>query len=97
MSWRLVRSASEALTARWLTQVHNQTRTKEMGSLTAELLDSKTKDPIPGFTLNDSVPLAIDTYADEMRWKGGKVAMPTASVRVRFVVLRARLYSFDWV
>ena len=28
-----------------------------MGSLTAELLDSKTKDPIPGFTLNDSVPL----------------------------------------
>jgi hypothetical protein len=32
-----------------------------------------------------------------LEWKGGKSAAPQDEVRVRFVLLRARLYSFDWV
>ena len=28
--------------------------------------------------------------------KGGKTAAPVDTVHVRFVLLRARLYSFDW-
>ena len=32
-----------------------------------------------------------------LEWKGGKSAAPHDEVRVRFVLLRARLYSFDWV
>ena len=31
-----------------MTQVHNQTRTKELGHLAAELLDPDSKKPLPG-------------------------------------------------
>ncbi len=38
-------------------KLHNQTRTKEMGNIAAELLDAKTRQPIPGYTLDDCVPV----------------------------------------
>ena len=86
-------------------KVHNQTRSKTMGTLRAELLtcSGKTKmhgvkcETIPGFGLDDSIPLADDSYDGVLEWKGGKSAAPQDEVRVRFVLLRARLYSFDWV
>eukprot|EP01043_Picozoa_sp_COSAG02_P083840 COSAG02_NODE_21787_length_775_cov_0.760355_1_plen_183_part_10 len=51
-------------------KVHNQTRSKTMGTLRAELLtcSGKTKmhgvkcETIPGFGLDDSIPLADDSY-----------------------------------
>lgn len=86
-------------------QVHNQTRTKTMGSCRAELLQcsgsTKTHNieckSIPGFSLQDSIPVAKDTYDGVLTWKGGKMTAPTDTLQVRFVIERARLYSFDWV
>ena len=80
-------------------KVHNQTRTKQMGSLSAELLDKDSLAPIAGFTLADSIPLSPadgSTYDGVVAWKGGEEC-PADGVKVRFVLLRARLYSFDWV
>lgn len=78
-------------------QVHNQTRTKEMGYIAAELLDSKTKQPLAGFQLKDCIPAQRDSHAEAIRWKGGdRVPSSATTIRVRFVLLRSRLYSFQW-
>ena len=56
--------------------------------------------PVPGFSLAESVPLSVDTYDGVMRWTGGGERLPAVirtPLKVRFVLLRARLYSFDWV
>ena len=62
-------------------KVHNQTRSRAMGSLTAELLDAthcartactpQNSQPLPGFSLADSVPLNSDTYDGVLRWRIG--------------------------
>lgn len=84
-------------------QVHNQTRSKAMGSLRAELLQCMGAthgiqcEPINGFSLEDSIALAEDTYDGELAWSGGKAAAPKDTLQIRFVLERARLYSFDWV
>ena len=55
--------------------------------------------PLPGFSLSDCLPVGVDTYNGTLRWKGGDRVPATAAgtpLRVRFVLLRARLYSFDW-
>ena len=83
-------------------QVHNQTRSREMGRVAAELLDAsgaaKGKGtPIPGFSLADCVPAAADSHRAVLSWAGGAAA-PAGheSIKVRFVLLRARLYSYSW-
>jgi|EP01047_Picozoa_sp_COSAG01_P052381 hypothetical protein len=89
-------------------RVHAQTRSREMGSLRAELLGARActhhactprnSQPLPGYSLADCEPVDTDTYEGALRWRGGdRVPVAAGPVKVRFVLLRARLYSFDWV
>ncbi len=67
------------------------------GELRAEVLGVDEK-PVPGFTLAESVPLAVDSTKVEMRWKGsadlGRLA--GKPVRLRFTLRSGSLYSF-WI
>jgi len=67
------------------------------GELRAEVLGADGK-PVPGFTLAESVPLAVDSTKVEMRWKGsadlGRLA--GKPMRLRFALRSGSLYSF-WI
>ena len=88
---------------------HNQTRSREMGSLLVEILDATNcggycrpdnSRPVPGYSLNDSVPVDCDTHAGVVRWGSGRDRLPAELPKrwkLRFVLTRARLYSFDYV
>ena len=77
------------------TKVHNQTRTKAAGGVLVEVLDARTKTPVEGYALGDCTPISTDSYAAVASW-GGKTRLPAApdAIKLRFVLLRARLYSF---
>jgi hypothetical protein len=67
------------------------------GELRAELQDASGK-PVPGWRLEDSVPIARDGLALPVRWRGKPDAeKPAVPVRVRFVLTNASLYSFRFV
>lgn len=68
-------------------------RVKDKGKFRAELLDGDGK-PVPGFTLEDSVPITGDYRSAPLRWTGGDVA-PVSACKVRFVFNRAFLYGFE--
>lgn len=74
-------------------KVHNQTRTKELGNVAVEVIDTTNGKPVPGFTLADCIPVNVDTKKGAITWKGGD-AIPVDAVKLRFVLLRARLYSY---
>jgi hypothetical protein len=73
------------------------------GSLRAELLDASGV-PIPGYALADCTPFAGDNATAVLAWgasasgsggaSSGAVVLPASPVRIRFRLLRARLYSF---
>ena len=85
-------------------KVHNQTRTKQNGNVVVELLSAVNKkgqgEPISGFTLDDCTPVSPasgDAKHAIVTWKGGAVPAGHQQLKLRFVLLRARLYSFEWV
>ena len=85
------------------------------GSLRAEVLDAATLQPLPGLSLNDSVPLMGNFVRQLLSWKSGaelpagagtgaelpagaESELPAGagrSVRLRFVALSAKLFSFE--
>lgn len=78
-------------------KVHNQTRTGADGQVAVEIIDAETKSPVPGFTLDDATPVTADTKAGAVRWRGGtKIPASPSKFMLRFVLLRARLYSWKW-
>ncbi len=65
------------------------------GSLQAELIDNDTGKPIPGYTVDDCVPLTKDGIAEIIHWKN-KNELPAANknIRIRFLLKNASLYGF---
>ena len=68
--------------------------TSAVGAVRAEVRDAGGK-PLPGFGLRDGVPLVGDRIEGAVRWKGGRglAALAGRTVRLRFVVRDADLYS----
>jgi hypothetical protein len=68
----------------------------QAGTLKAELLDAATGEVIPGYTLAKSVALQTDAVRARLQWKGvtGLSALAGRSVKIRFSVQNADLYSF---
>ena len=69
------------------------------GSLRAEVLDAATLQPLPGLSINDSVPLMGNYVQQQLSWRSG-AELPAGSgrsVRLHFVVLSAKLFSFEVV
>ena len=67
------------------------------GEVRAEILDANGKTVAP-FTRENSVPLAVDSTRQEMRWRGAAhlAAVAGKNVRIRFHLRSAELFSF-WV
>ena len=68
----------------------------QAGTLKAVLLDADTGTAIPGYTLADSVALQADAVRAKVQWQGvtDLSALAGRSVRIRFSVENADLYSF---
>jgi hypothetical protein len=64
------------------------------GEFRAELEDA-AGNPIPGFSVQECVPVKGDHHQIFMRWKGGRNA-PANAARIRFVLKSAFLYGYDW-
>lgn len=69
--------------------------TSAFGSIRVELQDTEGN-PIPGYTLGESVELYSDTVDRSVRWSGGPDlgALSGKPVRLRFVMRDADIYSF---
>ena len=69
----------------------------ENGWVKAAVL-SRDSEPIPGYTLDDAVPLTEDSTKARMVWKAKKTLAPPDDdhVRIQFQLKNARLYSF-WI
>jgi hypothetical protein len=70
----------------------------QAGTLKAELLDATTGEVIPGYTLANSVAIKTDAVRARLQWQGvtDLSALAGRSVRIRFSVQNADLYSF-WI
>jgi len=66
------------------------------GTLQAELLDADTDTVIPGYSLAKSVAIKTDSVRARLQWKGvtDLSALAGRSVKIRFSVRNADLYSF---
>lgn len=66
------------------------------GTLKAELLDADTDTVIPGYSLAKSVALQADSVCAKLQWQGVTdiSALAGRSVKIRFSVQNADLYSF---
>ena len=64
-----------------------------MGHVAVEVIDFSTGQPVAGYTLADCNPVNVDTKRGAVTWKGGG-SIPVDSVKLRFVLLRARFYSY---
>ena len=55
-------------------------------------------EPFPGFTFEDSIPLAGDDVAGRPTWKGGKTIDQFVNewVRLEFRLYQARVYAIHW-
>jgi hypothetical protein len=62
------------------------------GAVRAELLDAKGE-PIPGYGKDDSQPIHGDGVDQLLRWKE-RETLPNGSIRIRFWIRNADLYSF---
>ena len=71
------------------------------GSLRTEVLDATTYTPLSGFSLNESTPLMGNFVRQAVSWRSGATRLPGGgggggrSVRLRFVGLSAKLFSFE--
>jgi autotransporter-associated beta strand protein len=68
----------------------------QAGTLKAELLDAATGEVIPGYSLAKSVAIKTDSVRARLQWKGvtDLSALAGRSVKIRFSVRNADLYSF---
>jgi hypothetical protein len=60
------------------------------GRVQAELLNGATDQPLPGFTLADSIAIKEDGYQQQLRWKNAQSRLPDVAhaIRVRLVLSR---------
>jgi hypothetical protein len=66
----------------------------DSGSLRAELLDAQSK-PIPGYTLNDCIPVQSDGLEEFIRWRDhNDLPDPEKGMRIRFLINNASLFGF---
>ena len=67
------------------------------GELRVELRSADTGDALPGFSLNDSVPLSANSVAKRVVWAGGDgTVRPGTRLVIVFHLLEARLYSYQF-
>ena len=66
------------------------------GRVTAEVLDAEDGRPITGYTKDESIPAVIDSIDEMQSWKdrADLSELRGRTVRLRFSLLRAELYSF---
>ena len=66
------------------------------GYVRAEVLHASDGQPVPGYTMEESVPAAVDRIAEPMRWKDKPdlSELVGRTVRIRFSLLNAELYAF---
>ena len=66
------------------------------GQVRTEIVDPEEDRPLPGFSLEESVPLEADRVDAAVRWKGaGDLgALRGRTVRIRFSMRQAELYAF---
>eukprot|EP01051_Picozoa_sp_SAG22_P001962 SAG22_NODE_83_length_21704_cov_58.556584_5_plen_145_part_00 len=74
------------------------------GSVLVEMQDAASGVPLPGFSLNDSVPLVSNSVRALVSWQaagGGETtdvgSLAGKTVRVRLVTLGTKLYSIQFV
>jgi hypothetical protein len=62
-------------------------------------LQNPDKTPIPGFTMDESIPLMGDSLSLQARWTSGQSLASLAGkpVRIRFVLGDADLYSYQFI
>ena len=60
------------------------------GRVEAELLSATTNQPLPGFTMADSIPIERDGYERELQWKktGSRLPNVDQPIRVRLKLTR---------
>ncbi len=80
------------------TDLHLNAVVHPHGSLTVEVLDATTGQPIPGYSAAQSTAVSGDQLDHSVRWKGGKSlgALAGRQVELRFYLTGADLYSY-WV
>ena len=66
------------------------------GSVRAELFDAGDGRPLPGYSLEECLPVAVDEVDEPLQWKDKKSISDLAgkTIRVRFSLLNAELYAF---
>ena len=66
------------------------------GSIRGELLDAADGRPVPGYSMDESLPVVVDEVDEPMRWKDKKDVSELVgkTVRIRFSLLTAELYAF---
>ena len=66
------------------------------GRVTAELLDADDGGTLPGFSMEESIPVAIDRIDQPLGWKSASdlSQLMGRTVRIRFSLRQAELYAF---
>jgi hypothetical protein len=65
------------------------------GELRVEVLDAATGEPVPGYTVAESVPVRGDTLSGQVQWRGRSLeALAGQQIKLRFHLAGGDLYSF---
>jgi hypothetical protein len=64
------------------------------GTVSAEVLDAETQQPLTGFGRADAIALQGDHLRGPLRWQGQSTLAADRAVQVRFHLQGAKLYSF---
>jgi hypothetical protein len=66
------------------------------GQVKVEILDAGEERVLPGFGLEDCLPLSVDHLDEPVRWRDGRdlSSLQGRSVRLRFSILRGELYAY---
>ena len=65
------------------------------GSLSAEILDAAGQ-PLPGFSKNDCAPFTGNSVHQPLRWRRPLTTLAGKSIRLKFYLRQASLYSFQF-
>ena len=66
------------------------------GELRAELQTADSGTPLPGFSLNESIPLSANSVSAPVRWQEGRTVQAGTELVIVFHLLEARVYSFQF-
>jgi hypothetical protein len=66
------------------------------GELRAELREADSGKTLPGFSLNESIPLSVNSVKARVQWQGDSVVQMGTKIVIVFHLLEARLYSFQF-